>query len=69
MHSDDARRELDKISRALEGAERYLILHNQTNAALHMNETVLHSPLTLAVINARQSAERLRTHLESMADA
>jgi hypothetical protein len=65
MHRDDAIRELAKIELALGAAELHLVRHNETNAALHMSETVLHSPLTIAVINARASVEKLRVHLSA----
>lgn len=64
MHPDDVRRELSKIAVALEGAEARLARENESNAALHMSDRVLYSPLTVAVINARKSLARVREYVE-----
>lgn len=60
----DILRELSKIEAALAAAEEHLTKQNEANAALHMSERVLYSPLTVAVVNARESAKRVREHLE-----
>ena len=60
----DALRELSKIEAALAAAEEHLTKQNEANAALHMSDRVLYSPLTVAVVNARESAKRVREHLE-----
>lgn len=59
----DALRELAKIEAALAAAETHLTKQNEANAALHMSERVLYSPLTVAVINARESAKKVRDEL------
>lgn len=61
----DVLRELAKVEAALAAAEEHLTKQNEANAALHMSERVLYSPLTVAVVNARESAKRIRTHLGS----
>ncbi len=61
----DVLRELTKVETALEAAEKHLTTQNEANAALHMSDRVLYSPLTVAVVNARESAKRVRAHLES----
>lgn len=63
MTSDDLNRELDKVSDVLAWADQYLSRENESNAALHCNERVLYSPLTVAVANARESLQRVRDHL------
>lgn len=60
----DILRELSKIETALAAAEEHLTKQNEANAALHMSDRVLYSPLTVAVVNARESAKRVREHLE-----
>jgi len=65
MSNADALRELAKIEAALEAAETHLTKQNEANAALHMSERVLYSPLTVAVINARESAKKVRDALET----
>ena len=61
----DALRELAKVEDALASAEEHLTKQNEANAALHMSGRVLYSPLTVAVVNARESAKKIRTHLEN----
>jgi len=61
----DALRELAKVEEALASAEQHLSKRDESNAAGHMSERVLYSPLTVAVVNARESAKKIRTHLES----
>lgn len=63
MHADDALRELDKVDLALTKVVDYLTKKNESNAALHLSDTVLPSPLTINAINATQSVARLREHL------
>jgi hypothetical protein len=60
----DVLRELTKVETALAAAEEHLTKQNEANAALHMSGRVLYSPLTVAVVNARESANKIRTHLE-----
>jgi nucleoside diphosphate kinase len=62
-HDIDALRELAKVEATLEAAEAHLTKQNEANAALHMSERVLYSPLTVAVINARESAKKIREAL------
>lgn len=64
----DALRELSKIGEALKNAEEHLTKQNEANAALHMSERVLYSPLTVAVINARESVKRVREALGGVDD-
>lgn len=61
----DALRELAKVETALAAAEEHLTKQNEANAALHMSGRVLYSPLAVAVVNARESANKIRTHLET----
>ncbi|MFC4334065.1 hypothetical protein [Salininema proteolyticum] len=63
--SADVLRELAKVEAALAAAEEHLTKQNEANAALHLSERVLYSPLTVAVVNARESATKIRTHLET----
>jgi hypothetical protein len=63
MHPDDVSRELDKIEYCLDWVEKYLDHYNSANAALHMNTTVLPSPLAIAVKGAFQAVDNVRAHL------
>ena len=63
--ANDALRELSKIETTLEAAELHLTKRDESNAAGHMSERVLYSPLTVAVVSARESAKKIRTHLET----
>lgn len=67
MHPDDMVRELDKIHTALEHAGNHLSKQNEANASLHLSNKVLYSPLTVAVLNAAESATRLREHFAAEA--
>jgi hypothetical protein len=60
----DVLRELTKVETALAAAGEHLTKQNEANAALHMSGRVLYSPLTVAVVNARESVKKIRTHLE-----
>lgn len=63
MHRDDAVREAHKIVHALEKASVYLRRFNEANAALHLDDQVLYSPLTAIVTQATASAVKVRDHL------
>jgi hypothetical protein len=65
MRQDDLIRELEKAREALQWTEKHLVAVNQANAALHINETVWHSPLTTQVHNARESMERVLADLKA----
>jgi hypothetical protein len=67
MHHDDALREVDKVLAALQRAGDHLSKQNEANAALHLADKVLYSPLTVAVLNAADSAAKLRDHLAEQA--
>lgn len=64
INGEDAARELDKAADVLEQVERYLLRMAEMNAALHLADKVLPSPLTVrvqvAIANAHQSAQRFR---------
>jgi len=61
----DVLRELAKVEGALAAVEQHLTKQNEANAALHMSDRVLYSPLTVAVVNACESAKKIRTYLEN----
>lgn len=67
--ANDALRELSKIETTLEAAELHLTKRDESNAAGHMSQRVLYSPLTVAVVSARESAKKIRTHLELTTEA
>lgn len=66
MHPDDVARELEKVGDALSAAAKHLSLQNEANAALHMNDKVLYSPLTTAVINAHKSLLMVLDHISAV---
>lgn len=53
MNVNDVRREFAKAENVLGLVETYLTAYNQSMAALHLSPTVLPSPLTSAVMQAR----------------
>lgn len=66
-HPLDAVREMDKVIDALERAATHLARMNESNAALHLSEQVLYSPLTVITYQARGSAEQVRAYLSELA--
>lgn len=66
MHPNDVARELEKVGDALSAAAKYLSLQNESNAALHMNDKVLYSPLTTAVIHAHESLLMVLDHVSAV---
>lgn len=54
----DLRRELAKSAEALNAAEKYLRLYAEHNAALHLGDRVMYSPLHGKVAAAAFSAEQ-----------
>ncbi|MFI0406616.1 hypothetical protein [Actinomadura sp. 3N508] len=68
MHPDDVVRELDKVTHALAWTRKHLTSTNEANAALHIADTVLYSPLTQAVTRATESVAKIRAHLETLAE-
>lgn len=67
MHPEDALREARKVATALRKASTYLVKVNESNAALHLDEQVLHSPLTTVVLQAAGSAHKLCDYLAAHA--
>lgn len=63
MNIVDALREMEKIVEALEKAAEHHIKKDESNAALHLNDRVLHAPLTTALVSAHQSAMKVRDAL------
>jgi hypothetical protein len=59
MTKEDVARELNKIEEALRWAEEHFIKQSEANAALHMNNRVLYSPIAVAVTNARESLRKV----------
>lgn len=59
MTRDDAVRELQKISDALNAADRHFTAEAQMNAALHMSDVVRPAPLAAAIGTALLTTERL----------
>jgi len=59
MHPEDVLRETEKVLAALLAAEKHLTHFNEMNAALHLSDRVLYSPLTTVVIAAVESARKL----------
>lgn len=64
--ASDVHRELAKIEDTLAWAIRHHEKTNEANAALHLNEKVFPSPLTIALGNARTSVELVRVMLPDM---
>lgn len=63
MKTVDALREMEKVVETLEKAADHHIKRDEMNAALHMNDRVLHAPLTSAIVQAHQSALKVRDAL------
>ena len=59
----DLMREFDKADEALAACETYLDHYNAQMAALHLSPTVLQSPLTAKVKQARVGIESARLRL------
>ena len=59
----DVLRELDKVADTLDAAVLHHTKFNEANAALHMNDKVFYSPLTGALVAARESLDLLRAHV------
>lgn len=59
MHKDDIRREFAKIDHAITMALRHHEARDESNAAIHMNDTVLYTPLTSALRTAQAAVVRL----------
>jgi hypothetical protein len=57
--NEDQLRELAKIQDSLTWAINYHTKLNESNAALHKSDRVLYSPLTVSLINAKESVDRL----------
>lgn len=63
MNPEDLMREVDKIDGVLEAVEKYLTRQNEMNAALHMSDRVMASPLASAVTTARNGCESIRLRI------
>jgi hypothetical protein len=59
MDTIDLLRELTKVDLALAEAVRHHMSRDESNAALHLNNTVLYTPLTQALRGARETTRRL----------
>jgi len=59
----DALREMEKVVETLEKAAEHHIKKDESNAALHMSDRVLHAPLTSQLVMAHQSAMKVRDAL------
>lgn len=66
MHQEDLVRELAKTDNVLAQVEAYLLYQNKANAALHLSEKVLLSPLATAVQNQRIHLQWLESQLGSV---
>ncbi len=64
----DLKRELEKVSDALNWADRHFQAEGQMNAAAHMNHTVRLTPLASAIDLAALDVERLIEELSEEAD-
>ena len=64
MDPTDRLRHYDKIAHALNAAEKYLTLMNESNAALHLSDKVFYSPLATAVHDAIESLKLLAADSE-----
>lgn len=63
MKTVDALREMEKVVETLEKAADHHIKRDESNAALHLSDRVLHAPLTTAIVAAHQSAMKVRDAL------
>lgn len=61
METEDLTRELEKIEAVLFKVEEYLTKTSEANAALHMSEKVLYTPLSSAVSVSLDSIHKLIT--------
>jgi hypothetical protein len=59
----DALREMEKVVETLERTAECLTKKNESDAALHLSDRVLYSPLTTEVIAAHQAAMKVRDAL------
>lgn len=62
MHQSDRARELTKVETALDKAIEHHTKANEANAALHLADRVLYSPLTVHLIEARESLRKITAH-------
>jgi hypothetical protein len=63
--NDDMRRELEKITDAVDAAVRHFRAQAEADAALHMATVVRPNPLTVAVEAAAHDLHRLINELEA----
>ncbi len=64
MKNEDFKRELQKVLEAIEAATEYHEKSNEANAALHLSERVLYSPLTAKLQTADNTLRNLLLMLE-----
>jgi primosomal protein N'' len=69
MHGNDLIRELQKLEATLSQVDRHLSRQSESNAALHLAERVMYSPLATEVAARLQEVRRTLTVLQETDEA